>query len=258
MERAHRMKHILSTVLVALVAVTVPQCTPEHKAPFRANVVHRTDALIITQLSESTFEHTSFLQTEDFGNVPCNGLIVANGPEAIVFDTPTTDTTSAELIGWISGTLGARITAIVPTHFHNDCLAGLQAFHAKGIPSYAYHRTLDLARKKGFVVPQHGFTDPLILHVGQEKVIVKHFGEGHTVDNVVGYFPREHVLFGGCLIKEIDAGKGYLGDANVAAWSATVERVKQEYPDVELVVPGHGACGGQELLDYTIQLFRTE
>lgn len=31
-------------------------------------------------------------------------------------------------------------------------------------------------------------------------------------------------MFGGCLIKELDAGKGYLGDANVADWSSTVEK----------------------------------
>jgi metallo-beta-lactamase class B len=31
------------------------------------------------------------------------------------------------------------------------------------------------------------------------------------------------------LLKELDASKGYLGDANVSAWSDTVEKVKKEY-----------------------------
>ena len=44
----------------------------------------------------------------------------------------------------------------------------------------------------------------------------------------MGYFPSENIMFGGCLIKEIDAGKGYLGDANIANWSMTVEKVKME------------------------------
>jgi len=34
----------------------------------------------------------------------------------------------------------------------------------------------------------------------------------------VGYFPKENIIFGGCLIKAIDASKGYLGDANTADW----------------------------------------
>jgi metallo-beta-lactamase class B len=65
-------------------------------------------------------------------------------------------------------------------------------------------------------------------------------------------------MFGGCLIKELGAGKGYLGDANVVAWSSTVEKVKKAYPNVKVVVPGHGAYGNIKLLDYTINLFKTQ
>lgn len=254
----YTMKPILGTLLFVLVTATLVQCSSAPQEPFRAEVVLRTDDLIITRLSPGAYEHTSFLQTEDFGNVPCNGLVVVNDGEAIIFDTPTSDSTSEALIDWVGGTLHAKIEAIVPTHFHNDCLAGLQAFHRQGIPSYAYHRTLELAKEQDLEVPRNGFTEPLTLRVGDEEVIVKFFGEGHTVDNVIGYFPREDVLFGGCLIKEIDANKGYLGDANVAEWSATVEKVKQEYPDVRIVVPGHGEYGNKALLDYTIGLFRNE
>ena len=105
--------------------------------------------------------------------------------------------------------------------------------------------------------PENGFSDSLKLNVGNEYVTVKYFGEGHTKDNVVGYFPAENVMFGGCLIKEIDASKGYLGDANLETWSATVEKVKAAYPVVKFVVPGHGDYGSSKLLDYTIKLFRT-
>lgn len=50
-------------------------------------------------------------------------------------------------------------------------------------------------------------------------------------------------MFGGCLIKESGASKGYLGDANVNAWSGTVEKVKTAYSAVKIVVPGHGDYG---------------
>ena len=65
-------------------------------------------------------------------------------------------------------------------------------------------------------------------------------------------------MFGGCLIKELDATKGYLGDANVAAWSNTVEKVKNAYPNVKIIIPGHGNYGDKKLLDYTINLFKNK
>jgi metallo-beta-lactamase class B len=106
-------------------------------------------------------------------------------------------------------------------------------------------------------VPQNGFNDSLKLSVGNTYAVVKYFGQGHTKDNVVSYFPKENILFGGCLIKELQATKGYLGDANVGEWSSTVEKVKQQYPNVKIVIPGHGKIGGKDLLDYTIKLFES-
>jgi metallo-beta-lactamase class B len=232
-------------------------CHHAERVSSRGDSIHRTDQLIISRVSANCFIHTSYHQTEDFGNVPCNGLIVRDGNEVMIFDTPTKDPASEELIGWVQQELGCRVKAVVPTHFHVDCLGGLHAFHARGIPSYAQIRTIELAAANGTAVPQQGFADSLVLMVGAERVVVKHFGEGHTVDNVVGYFAKEDVLFGGCLVKEIEATKGYLGDANVDAWSGTVERVKQAYPRVKLVVPGHGQHSDGRLLDYTIALFKS-
>jgi metallo-beta-lactamase class B len=233
-------------------------CSSKKSDVFQPKEVYKSNDLIITQVSENAFVHTSFLQTQDFGNVPCNGLIVNNSKEAIIFDTPTNTKTSEELIKWISETQQAKINAIIPTHFHNDCLAGLTAFHNKNIPSYSYFKTIEFAKKNNETLPQNSFKDSLVLNVGTEKIIAKFFGEGHTKDNVVGYFPSENVLFGGCLIKELKANKGYLGDANTTVWSNTVEKIKKEYPNLKIVVPGHGKTGNQKILDYTIKLFKTE
>ncbi|MCJ8154646.1 subclass B1 metallo-beta-lactamase [Chryseobacterium sp. SSA4.19] len=243
---------------IILLSLILFNCRSQKDLSFRPKVVYKSDQLIITQVSPNSFEHTSFLQTNDFGNVPCNGLIVKNGNETIIFDTPTNDQGSEALIKWIMETLHCKVNAIIPTHFHNDCLGGLKAFHDHHIPSYAYFKTIDFARENKYIIPQNSFRDSLTLKVGDKKVTAKFFGEGHTKDNVVGYFPADHIMFGGCLIKEIDAGKGYLGDANVSAWSGTVAKVKEEYPDVQVVIPGHGDYGNKKLLDYTIHLFKTQ
>lgn len=183
------------------------------------------------------------------------GRLSRNGNEVIVFDTPASDKSSKELIRWIEETLHCRINAIIPTHFHDDCLGGLKAFREYNIPSYAYFKTIELAKSNGFVAPENSFGESLVLKAGNENVIARYLGEGHTADNVIGYFPGDKVMFGGCLIKATGAGKGYLGDANVSEWSKTVERIRKEYPDVKIVVPGHGEYGNKKLLDYTINLF---
>ncbi len=211
--------------------------------------------LELKQLSENTFIHTSYLQTDDFGYVPCNGLVIRDGKQAIVFDTPTDDNGAKELIRLVQDSLHCQIVMVIPTHFHSDCLGGLNAFHASGIPSIANELTLELAKNSGSVVPQRGFHNSFTFKVGNEKVWIRYLGQGHTRDNVVGYFPKEKVLFGGCLIKELGASKGFLGDANMNEWSSTVAKVKNAFPRVKLVVPGHGEAGDSSLLDYTYKLF---
>ena len=223
---------------------------------FKPSEVYHTDNLTIIQISENGFLHTSFLKTNDFGNVPCNGMVIRNKNEVIVFDTPTDNKSAEDLINFIIQKLHCKINAIVPTHFHDDCLGGLSSFHKLKISSFGNFRTIESAKANNVVAPQIGFIDSLKLNLGNTYAEIKYFGQGHTKDNIIGYFPSENILFGGCLIKELEATKGYLGDANVSEWSNTVEKIKQQYSDVKIVIPGHGKVGGRELLDYTIKLFK--
>jgi len=214
--------------------------------------------LKIEQLTNNTFVHTSYLKIPDYGNFPCNGLVFYNNGEAIVFDTPTNDSASVELINWVQTELNCSIKAVVVNHFHDDCLGGLKTFHEAKIESYANNLTLSLAKEDGMEIPKNGFNKTLEITIGKETVINTFIGEGHSKDNIVSYISGEKVLFGGCLIKELNAKKGYLGDANVNEWSNTVQKVKETYPDVKTIVPGHGKSGGKELLEYTIQLFEPQ
>ena len=225
---------------------------------FKPIEVYHAEDLMIIQISDNAFVHISYLQTNDFGKVPCNGMIIRNSNEVLVFDTPTNNKNAEELIDFIKEKLHCKINAVVPTHFHEDCLGGLASFHAQKIPSFGNVSTIDLTKANNIVSPQKGFKDSLQLKLGNTYAVVKFLGEGHTKDNVVGYFPSENILFGGCLIKELQATKGYLGDANVTEWSNTVEKVKQQFPDVKIVIPGHGKIGSLELLDYTIKLFKIQ
>lgn len=236
-----------------LLAIILSHCTSKNGRVY----IYDSETLKIESLSKDVFMHISFLTTNDFGKVECNGMVYINGDEAIVFDTPTDDESSIELINWIQQKRGKTIKGVVVTHFHNDCLGGLNPFHDSGIKSYAGHKTIELARNnKVEVLPEVSFEDEIKFQVGDESVYATFYGAGHTVDNIVGYIPKEKVLFGGCLIKSLNANKGFLGDADIASWPNTVESIKNDLPDLKVVIPGHGRHGGSELLDYTIELFR--
>lgn len=217
--------------------------------------LHESENLTIKKLTAHVYQHVSYLDTEDFGRVACNGMVVVRGNEAVVFDTPTNDVSAQELIDYLTKELKCKIKGVVATHFHADCVGGIAAFHENNIPSYASNRTIALLKSKGSSQPQNGFDDELILEAGDQKVYGQFMGEGHTNDNVIGYFPEDKVMFGGCLIKEMGGSQGNLEDANVAAWSETVRKLKAKYPQTLVVVPGHGKTSGKELLDYTEKLF---
>ena len=243
----------MKSFLLPLVCILIFCDCSDRKIP---SVLYESETLIVKSTADNIFTHVSYLQTDDFGKVGCNGMIYFNGDEAIVFDTPVDNTASVELIDWVRGQ-GKTIVAVVITHFHEDCLGGLATFHQRGVQSYSHEKTLEILRERNqSLLPLSEFQNEMTLKVGREIAKVKFYGAGHTYDNVVGYIPSEEALFGGCLIKSVDAGKGYLGDASVEDWSATVGRIKEELPDLKVVIPGHGDPGGTELLDFTIELFR--
>lgn len=219
------------------------------------SIVFKSDSLIIKQLASHTYQHISYLSTESFGNVACNGMIVANNGEAIIFDSPTNNFSTEQLIDFVKDSLKCSIKMVIPTHFHADCIGGLEKFHQHEIPSFAEKKTQHILHDKNKIVAQNSFDNLLKVNLGGDTVVAQYFGKGHTFDNIVGYFAKDKALFGGCLVKEMNAGKGNLEDASVKDWSNTVERLKLAFPEVLIVIPGHGNAGGTELLEYTSKLF---
>ncbi len=222
----------------------------------KLETTYNTESLQIIPLSNNCYLHISFIDIPDYGKFKCNGLIFMKEGEAMVFDTPATQEDSQELIDWLQREKKLEVIAVVVNHFHDDALGGLPSFHKAGIISYANNKTIELASAKGGVeLPQNGFDQSLELRVGKSKVINRFFGEAHTADNIVSYIPDEALLFGGCMMKSLEASKGNLEDANIAEWSNTITKIKEAYPHLKIVVPGHGAVGDDSLLDYTIELF---
>ncbi len=247
------MKKLLSLIPLLSLFILI-KCSTQKNIPPK----YQSENLKIEKLSKNTFVHISYLK--EYNNFPCNGLVFYDSGEAIIFDSPTENRASKELIDWVKNELNCEIKAIVVNHFHIDCLGGLKEFHENDIPSYANNMTLKLAnspKAHNNTVPKIGFDDSLHLTVGNKIVENKYFGQGHSSDNIVSYIPSEKTMFGGCMIKALNARKGNLKDANVKEWSNTVAKVKLEYAEnLKFIVPGHGKPGGTDLLDYTIELFK--
>lgn len=221
---------------------------------FAQETITINEDLQLVPVDDNVYVHISHTQIDGFGRVASNGLIFIDNREAIIADTPANNKLTGDLLDWLTEN-NISVSAVYVNHFHSDCLGGLEVVHERKISSFGYSLTRELALKAKVIAPQQTFVTPLEFTIGKEKVIAKYFGQGHSPDNSTLWIPSKQILFGGCMIKSLGAGKGNLSDANLDEWSATVDKVKQHYHNAKIVVPGHGPHGGVELLNYTIQMF---
>lgn len=210
-------------------------------------IIDISEGLIVNKIAEGVYIHTYDRS---------NGIIYVNNGEAIIVSTPPSDNATTELINWTKKQLNAEIIGYVIDRWHPDAMEGLDIVKKNKIKSYSYELTRTIAKEKGLPIPEIGFDPKLEIKVGNEKVICHYFGQAHTSDGIVVWLPKEKVLFGGNEIRNYGGWIGNIGDANLIEWSKTIERVKKEYGNAEIVIPGHGKHGGAELIDYTINLYK--
>lgn len=212
--------------------------------------------LEIVKLSENNYQHISYLKLSQLNFYPCNGYVYISDGEAIVFDTPVDEVSASQLINFLQKDLKVKVTGVIVNHFHADAAGGLKAFAKANIPSYASSKTAQILKEDAVEIT-YPFETKQEINVGSAVVENTYFGAAHTQDNIVSYIADEHLLYGGCMIKSLYAGKGNLADADVQQWPKTVSKIKEAYPEVQVVIPGHGGKGDASLLDYTIELFST-
>lgn len=213
--------------------------------------------MVVIPLSGHAYMYVATDYIEGFGQVPSNGLILKEGNQAFLLDTPLSDAQTQILSEWIEKSLHARLVGFVPNHWHRDCMGGLGYLHRMGVKSYANQMTIDEARKNNLPVPQRGFTDSLALKLGEMDLLCYYLGGGHAADNIVVWIPSEKILFGGCLVKDSQAKNlGNTSDAVLEEWPVTIERVYQKFPEARMIIPGHGDWGGRELLTHTLELLK--
>jgi metallo-beta-lactamase class B len=213
------------------------------------------DDVALQPIVPGVWVYTTHFDVPDSGRVAANGLVVVSDREAVLINLPWTDEQAAALFDWIAEKQGATVKTVIPTHFHQDCMGGLAEAHRRGAASFGLDKTIALAHRDHLPVPQVPFQSRTAVRCGTTIIFVTYHGAGHTTDNVVAWLPKQQVLFGGCLIKSLDAQSlGNTSDGDLTAYPVTVRKVKTAYSNARIIVPGHGDWGGPELIDHTLKL----
>jgi metallo-beta-lactamase class B len=191
---------------------------------------------------------TSFtFETPDLGWVPCNGMIVGDPAGATIVDTGNTYAQGQLLLDAAKRLTGKPATQAVATHFHNDRTGGIAAVRAAGLSVFAHPFSVGLAQAYGERVPDalRGL-DKGPVTLGPVELFYP--GVGHARDNITAWHAPSATLFGGCLLRATtDKQLGSLGDGDIEAFPATLERLAKRYPSRRFVIPGHGSVAGDAL-----------
>ena len=209
--------------------------------------------LKITQLSDNVYQHISYKNVHGFGLVGASGLVVIEGNNAHLIDTPWTKEGTKSLLVWIESK-GLTVKSGIATHFHQDAAGGISFLNDLSINTYATTLTNKFLKAKELDQTSNEIqTDNFVLADGLIEMYYP--GPGHTQDNIVIWLPKEKLLFGGCLVKNLKTkGLGYTGDASIEDWPLSIQKLINKYPTVQVVVPGHGKVGGISLLEHTKKL----
>lgn len=210
-------------------------------------------SLKIKKLSDNVYQHISYKRVEPWGLISASGLVVVNGTQAHMIDTPWTTQATKELLKWIEAK-GLTLKSAVVTHFHQDASGDLPLLNDLKVATFATSLTNKLLKLNKKEVSRHEITGNTFELV-DGIVSVFYPGGGHTQDNIVVWLPREKILFGGCFVKSLrNKTLGYTEDAMINDWPGSLQRVINRYPEIKLVVPGHGSVGDVSLLTHTQQL----
>ncbi len=245
-------------VLALLLAMSLAGCQSSQVAT-KGQAIHVSDDVSLQPIGSGMWVYTTYFEVPNTGRIGANGLIVVNGEDAVLINLPWTDAQTAALFDWVAKNSGATVKAVIPTHFHQDCMGGLAEAHRRGATSYALDKTIEFARRDHLPVPQNPFRLRTAVRCGSTIILLAYPGAGHTTDNIVAWLLREQVLFGGCLIKSLEEQSlGNTSDGDVAAYPTTLQKVKTAYRNARIVVPGHGDPGGPGLIDHTLKLCNTK
>ncbi len=186
---------------------------------------------------------------------PANGMYLVTNKGVVLFDTPWDTTQFQPLLDSIKLKHHKSAILCIATHFHEDRTAGLAYYRQQSIATYTTRKTDELSKKTGKKRAQFLIDKDTTFNVGQYWFETYYPGPGHTADNIVIWFGKERILYGGCLIKSTEADNlGNMEDADEKQYVATIENVQKRFPNPKYVIPGHQSWTSTRSVEHTLKL----
>lgn len=195
--------------------------------------------LKISHLTGDFYIYTTY-NTYEGTRVPANGMYLITSNGVVMFDTPWDTTQFQPLLDSIKSRHNKSVVMCFATHWHSDKTAGLEYYRQLGIKTWTTVLTDEMSKRNNKKRAEFLMTKDTVFNAGQYSFETYYPGQGHTADNIVIWFNNEKVLYGGCLIKGVDdKDLGYLGDANVLEYAATLKRVQKKCRNPKFIVIAH-------------------
>ena len=212
--------------------------------------------LKISHLTGDFYIYTTY-NTYEGSQLPANGMYLLTNNGVLLFDTPWDTTQFQPLLDSIKLKHNKSVTLCIASHWHGDRTEGLEYYKQKGIKTYTTLLTDELSKKNHKKRAEFLMAKDTVFNTDQYSFETYYPGEGHTADNIIIWFRKEKILYGGCLIKGADAENlGYLGDANVAAYESTLIKVQKKCPDPKFIIISHSDWNNINSLKHSIKLAR--
>ncbi|MBS1682427.1 MAG: BlaB/IND/MUS family subclass B1 metallo-beta-lactamase [Bacteroidetes bacterium] len=210
--------------------------------------------LKITPLTKNFYVYETYHLYKD-NLISANGMYVVSSAGVILIDSPWDTTQFQPLLDSIKIKHNKNVVMCIATHFHDDRTAGLEYYKQKGIKTYTTKRTDGLSKKMGMKRAEFLIDNDTSFRVGQYSFQTYFPGHGHAPDNIVIWFEKEKILYGGCLIKSVaDQDLGNLGDASIKDYDITLTNVLKKCKDPKFVIPGHDVWTDTRSLAHTLEM----
>ena len=212
--------------------------------------------LQITHLTGDFYIYTTY-NTYKGSQVPANGMYLVTENGVALFDTPWDTTQFQPLLDSIKMKHNKDVVLCIATHSHEDRTGGLEFLKQKGVKTYTTVATDNICREKGRKRAAFLLSKDTVFNIGPVTFQTYYGGQGHTPDNIVIWFEKEKILYGGCLIKSTEATDlGNLNDANVKEWTSTIKNIQSKFKMPKFIIPGHGDWTSRKSLTHTLKLIK--
>lgn len=187
--------------------------------------------------------------------ISANAMYLVTDKGVVLFDAPWDSAQFQPLLDSIQSRYKKEVVMYFATHSHEDRAGGFEFYRQKGIKTYSIKATDEILKKENKIRAEFVIPNDSIFEVGEYKFEVYFPGKGHAPDNIVVWFDKEKVLYGGCFIKSTEAKDlGYLGDADVNEWENSIKKVQSKFRAPKYSIPGHDDWADIESLSHTLKM----